>query len=277
MKWNITADRPVYLQLIEQLELAIVAGEYRAGARLPGVREMAAGAAVNPNTMQRALQELEARGLLNTQRTAGRTVTEDKTMIAQLREQLAAEQIGAFLQMMDGALTGKTGFTGKAGYCYVGALERDGRLYIVSLLACGWPGNKSYKWADTKKLMNYGLSAYETKKLETPAVPKMRASVIDGVYDWTKQTKSQVKLICPDAPDKYQVLAKDGEKIEIQIRARKELASPVLEDEVCGEVSFWLSEVCLGTYPITARIYPEQAVDKRAFVWYIMRVLSLLL
>ena len=51
MKWNITADRPVYLQLIEQLELAIVAGEYRAGARLPGVREMAAGAAVNPNTM----------------------------------------------------------------------------------------------------------------------------------------------------------------------------------------------------------------------------------
>lgn len=68
-------------------------------------------------------------------------------------------------------------------------------------------------------------------------------------------------------------LQKDGEKIEIQIRARKELASPVLEDEVCGEVSFWLSEVCLGTYPI----YPEQAVDKRAFVWYIMRVLSLLL
>ena len=175
--------------------------------------------------------------------------------------------------MMDGALTGKTGFTGKAGYCYVGALERDGRLYIVSLLACGWPGNKSYKWADTKKLMNYGLSAYETKKLETPTVPKMSASVIDGVYDWTKQTKSQVKLICPDAPDKYQVLAKDGEKIEIQIRARKELASPVLEDEVCGEVSFWLSEVCLGTYPI----YPEQAVDRRAFVWYIMRVLSLLL
>ena len=79
--------------------------------------------------------------------------------------------------MMDGALTGKTGFTGKAGYCYVGALERDGRLYIVSLLACGWPGNKSYKWADTKKLMNYGLSAYETKKLETPTVPKMSASV----------------------------------------------------------------------------------------------------
>lgn len=76
------------------------------GARLPACGRWLAGAAVNPNTMQRALQELEARGLLNTQRTAGRTVTEDKTMIAQLREQLAAEQIGAFLQMME-----KLGYT----------------------------------------------------------------------------------------------------------------------------------------------------------------------
>ena len=65
MDWQITADRPVYLQLIEQLELAIAAGEYPAGARLPAVRELAAQAAVNPNTMQRALQELEARGLVD--------------------------------------------------------------------------------------------------------------------------------------------------------------------------------------------------------------------
>ena len=74
MTWIITADRPIYLQLVEQLELAIVAGEYRAGGKLPSVRELAAEAAVNPNTMQRAMQELEARGLINTQRTAGRTI-----------------------------------------------------------------------------------------------------------------------------------------------------------------------------------------------------------
>ena len=100
MKWNITADRPVYLQLIEQLELAIVAGEYRAGARLPGVREMAAGAAVNPNTMQRALQELEARGLLNTQRTAGRTVTADDAALHALRRRRAQTLAGEFLHQM---------------------------------------------------------------------------------------------------------------------------------------------------------------------------------
>ncbi len=58
----------------------------------------------------------------------------------------------AFLQMMDGALSGKTGFTGNAGYCYVGALKCDDRTFIVALLACGWPNNKTYKWADTKNL-----------------------------------------------------------------------------------------------------------------------------
>lgn len=66
----------------------------------------------------------------------------------------------AFLDMMDGALTGKTGFTNKAGYCYVGALERDGRTFVVALLACGWPNNKSYKWSDTKQLMQYGIDNY---------------------------------------------------------------------------------------------------------------------
>ena len=84
---------------VEQLELAIVAGEYRAGGKLPSVRELAAEAAVNPNTMQRAMQELEARGLINTQRTAGRTITEDETMIQALRQQKAQEQIAQFWQL----------------------------------------------------------------------------------------------------------------------------------------------------------------------------------
>ena len=67
----------------------------------------------------------------------------------------------AFLGMMDGALTGKTGFTGNAGYCYVGALQWEGKTLIVSLLACGWPNNRGYKWEDTRKLMTYGLTNYE--------------------------------------------------------------------------------------------------------------------
>lgn len=100
MQWNITADRPVYVQLIEQMEQMLAAGQFQAGQRLPGVRELAAQAGVNPNTMQRALAELETRGLLVTQRTAGRSVTEDEKRIADLKTQLAGQRAQDFLQAM---------------------------------------------------------------------------------------------------------------------------------------------------------------------------------
>jgi D-alanyl-D-alanine carboxypeptidase (penicillin-binding protein 5/6) len=75
----------------------------------------------------------------------------------------------AFLSMMEGALTGKTGFTNKAGYCYVGALERDGKTLVVALLACGWPNHKTYKWSDTRTLMQYGLDNFTYHKFEDVA------------------------------------------------------------------------------------------------------------
>ncbi|MBQ8041562.1 MAG: D-alanyl-D-alanine carboxypeptidase [Lachnospiraceae bacterium] len=71
----------------------------------------------------------------------------------------------AFLDMMQGAFSGKTGFTGNAGYCYVGALTREDRTYIVALLACGWPNNRTYKWSDSKKLMQYGIENYKKADL----------------------------------------------------------------------------------------------------------------
>ena len=100
MNWNITAGRPVYVQLVEQLELALVAGEFPPGSRIPPVRELAADAGVNPNTMQRALQELESRGLLQAQRTAGRTVTADDTALQALRRRRAGTMAAEFLHQM---------------------------------------------------------------------------------------------------------------------------------------------------------------------------------
>ena len=91
--------------------------------------------------------------------------------------------------MMDGALSGKTGFTGTAGYCYVGALERDGKSYIVALLACGWPNNKTYKWSDTKKLMNYGLRQFEWHSLNEVSVSEMR---FIWMSLWNNRKKRQV-------------------------------------------------------------------------------------
>ena len=100
MTWLLSGDRPIYIQLVEQMERMIVSGDYAPGERLKSVRDLAAEAAVNPNTMQKALAELEARQLIHTQRTSGRFITEDAQQIRQVKEKLAMEQITAFIERM---------------------------------------------------------------------------------------------------------------------------------------------------------------------------------
>ncbi|HHT64817.1 MAG TPA: GntR family transcriptional regulator [Clostridiales bacterium] len=100
MTWDLTADRPIYAQLIEQLELRICSGTYPPGSRLPSVRDLAQEASVNPNTMQRALARLEEDGLLYSHRTSGRFVTEDAELIRKTKNKLAHEQVQEFLQRM---------------------------------------------------------------------------------------------------------------------------------------------------------------------------------
>ncbi|MEA4902908.1 GntR family transcriptional regulator [Desulfitobacterium sp.] len=100
MPWELKSDRPIYSQLIEQIELKIFSSVYPLGSKLPSVRDMAQEAAVNPNTMQRALAKLEEDGLIITHRTSGRTVTEDAGMVQKAKTQLAREQITEFLEKM---------------------------------------------------------------------------------------------------------------------------------------------------------------------------------
>ena len=100
MGWQLDKNRPIYLQLVERLQSRIVSGEYPPGGKIDSVRDLAAEAAVNPNTMQRALAELEQLGLLRTERTSGRFVTEDTALIASVRKALAREKIDAFVQDM---------------------------------------------------------------------------------------------------------------------------------------------------------------------------------
>lgn len=100
MQWKLSDDRPIYVQLMETITAAIASGTLAAGSRLPSVREMAAQAGVNPNTMQRALAELEREGLLYSQRTAGRFVTDQGDRITQKRKELAMQQIRIFLSSM---------------------------------------------------------------------------------------------------------------------------------------------------------------------------------
>ena len=100
MAWNLDSSRPIYAQIAEQVRLDIVSGLYQPGTKLPSVRELASQAKVNPNTMQKALAELERSGLVHSMRTSGRFITEDKEMIKQLKENLAADQIREFLERM---------------------------------------------------------------------------------------------------------------------------------------------------------------------------------
>lgn len=102
MRWQFSNDAPIYTQLIRQVKAGIVTGAFPPGERLPSVRDLATEAGVNPNTMQRALSELERDGLVYSQRTAGRFVTEDDTMINTAKRSLAERHVKTFLEAMLG-------------------------------------------------------------------------------------------------------------------------------------------------------------------------------
>jgi len=124
MAWILDADKPIYAQLVEIIQMQIVSGQYKAGDKFPSVRDLAAEASVNPNTMQKALAELERNGLITTQRTSGRTVTEDNEMIQKVRTQLADEYIRNFFRMMQ-----KLGYSAEEILSLIKQATEEGNQY----------------------------------------------------------------------------------------------------------------------------------------------------
>ena len=100
MAWEFKNDRPIYAQILEHMEFDILSGKYSPGEKVPSVRELAADAAVNPNTMQRAMVELERRGLVYTERTNGRFITENMDMLQDVKRRIAEDYIGEFVDKM---------------------------------------------------------------------------------------------------------------------------------------------------------------------------------
>ncbi|MDE7321301.1 MAG: D-alanyl-D-alanine carboxypeptidase [Lachnospiraceae bacterium] len=183
----------------------------------------------------------------------------------------------AFLNMMTGALSGKTGFTAKAGYCYVGALRRDGKTFVVALLACGWPNHKTYKWSDTRALMEYGLTNYNYRSFDEIEIP---AATLDKVVVSNGQTgKIGEKIYMPveiEADETGAGKANDGllmredEKVTITLQKVKALTAPVRKGQKIGYLSYMVGNkewkrVCLVT---TEDI---KAVD---FKWCIRQVVQ---
>lgn len=154
----------------------------------------------------------------------------------------------AFLQMMQGAISGKTGFTNQAGYCYVGALERDGKTLVVALLACGWPNNKSYKWSDTRALMNYGLedfsyhpldeAAYQESQLEPITVLRGQTLDIDGTARVPVRILERGLEENETSEEISGLLLKDGEEIRVECDIQRQLEAPVAAGEQVGTIQY---------------------------------------
>ena len=100
MPWELDNDRPIYLQLMERIQHDIISVVYKPGDKIPSVRDLALDAAVNPNTMQKALSELERNGLVYSQRTSGRFITDDEELLKNMKMQLATEHIRQFFEQM---------------------------------------------------------------------------------------------------------------------------------------------------------------------------------
>lgn len=176
----------------------------------------------------------------------------------------------AFLTMMDGALSGKTGFTADAGYCYVGALRRDDRTFIVALLACGWPNNKGYKWKDTTALMEYGLDNYEYRNIWED-IGQMELLVKNGVNKASPLSKDSSVTASVDGQDEeLNILLGKDEKTSVKTDISPSVDAPVKKGQKVGEVSYLLEGQKIHTYNIRTL----ETVEKRSFIWCLKEVLE---
>ena len=166
----------------------------------------------------------------------------------------------AFLNMMEGALSGKTGFTSKAGYCYVGALSRDGKTFAIALLACGWPNNKSWKWHDASLLYEYGLSHYEKQDIYQPQqLPQL--SVTEGVEE-------SVSLFL--AREELTLLLSPEDAIRTHLELPESLQAPVEAGTTVGWQSYYVNDILYAQLPITTR----SAVDIITYRYCLEQILK---
>ena len=193
----------------------------------------------------------------------------------------------AFLQMMQGAISGKTGFTNQAGYCYVGALERDGRTLVVALLACGWPNNKGYKWSDTRILMNFGLNdfayhsldevAYDESELESlPVLGGQTLEIGDTAYAPVRilERGPGGDYLGTGADGEDQeiegLLLRDGEEIRVECHMERQLQAPVEAGKQVGTIQYiFQDQVYREEHIVTTRAVRE--IDYRWCFQQIMR------
>ena len=150
----------------------------------------------------------------------------------------------ALLTTMEGAISGKTGFTGKAGYCYVGAVERGDKTFIASLLACGWPPHKTYKWQDMRKLIAYGDEAFDYYEIQKEKIALEKIPVENGIL-----LAVQPEIAYPENQT-LTVLMQKQEPVTIKKILAKSIAAPMEAGTPVGRIDYYVSEDCVASYPV---------------------------
>lgn len=169
----------------------------------------------------------------------------------------------AFLNQMNGAFGIKTGFTGNAGYCFVGALKSDGRTFISVVLGSGWPSNRTYKWKDTRKLMEYGINNFFPRAVFSTIKNYKDVKVKDGMEESTSTCiKGDLSLILCDADD-----------VRVVYELEDYIDAPVRVGDVVGKAIIYVNGQRMGSFPITA----AAAVERANYMWYLKRLLNVTL
>lgn len=180
----------------------------------------------------------------------------------------------ALLGQVDGLLSGKTGFTSEAGYCYVASLEKDDKKFCIALLGCGWPGNKTYKWSDAKKLFSYGLENYQLEGIEKKlnrSISKLDFICPDAhekrysIYDLNGDVNLSVKI--EDRKEEGKLLISKDDNISFKLHA-KELEAPMYKETPIGVVDIYINNVKVDEYKILLR--------NSVFEWKFFEIFSII-
>lgn len=161
----------------------------------------------------------------------------------------------AFLTGYSGSLGIKTGFTGNAGYCFCGAAKRNNQLLISSVLACGWPPHKTYKWSDTKQLMDYGFGNFKTVTL--PALP------LKGSFPVTGGNSSRFS-IKRTIPQKITVSLSAKDTVTERLTIPHSITAPIRTGDIVAYEKIYINRKLYGQYPIIAKA----PVAKRDLTYY---------
>lgn len=150
----------------------------------------------------------------------------------------------ALLTTMEGAVSGKTGFTNQAGYCYVGAVRRGEKTFIAALLACGWPPHKTYKWQDMRSLIRYGDEAYEYYEILQEKIELEDLPVEQGIERTVGVT------VCYPEEDSLEILMRKDEPVTVKTKTAKRLYAPLEAGASAGQVEYYVGNDRIISYPI---------------------------